>query len=150
MSEFALGDPVSSASGPARNPWDLERSPGTSSTGSGAATAARLCATSLGEDTVGPSGPQRPLRSGGSTAHLGTGQPIRGGRGQLVHRHYRPHLAHGRGLRAHHRRYRRLRSQGPLHPPGAVPNYRQALTGDIKGLKVGLVREFLDAGQSGG
>ena len=53
MSEFALGDPVSSASGAARNPWDLERSPGTSSTGSGAATAAHLCATSLGEDTGG-------------------------------------------------------------------------------------------------
>ena len=53
MSEFALGDPQSSAFGPARNPWNLERSPGTSSTGSGAATAARLCATSLGEDTGG-------------------------------------------------------------------------------------------------
>ena len=53
MSEFALGDPVSSPFGPARNPWDLDRSSGTSSTGSGAATAARLCATSLGEDTGG-------------------------------------------------------------------------------------------------
>ena len=53
MSEFALGDPVSSAFGPAHNPWDLERSPGTSSTGSGAATAGFLCATSLGEDTGG-------------------------------------------------------------------------------------------------
>ncbi len=53
MSEFAHGEPQSSASGPARNPWDLTRSPGVSSTGSGAATAARLCATSLGEDTGG-------------------------------------------------------------------------------------------------
>ncbi|MCH7800593.1 MAG: amidase, partial [Chloroflexi bacterium] len=53
MSEFAMGDPISSAFGPTHNPWDLERSPGTSSTGSGAATAAFLCATSLGEDTGG-------------------------------------------------------------------------------------------------
>ncbi len=53
MSEFALGDPISSYFGPARNPWDTARNPGTSSTGSGAATAGFLCATSLGEDTGG-------------------------------------------------------------------------------------------------
>ena len=53
MSEFAMGDPVSSWFGPARNPWDTQRNPGTSSTGSGSATAGFLCATSLGEDTGG-------------------------------------------------------------------------------------------------
>ena len=53
MSEFAMGDPVSSWFGPARNPWDTDRNPGTSSTGSGSATAGFLCATSLGEDTGG-------------------------------------------------------------------------------------------------
>ena len=53
MSEFALGDPISSYFGPARNPWDTARNPGTSSTGSGSATAGSLCATSLGEDTGG-------------------------------------------------------------------------------------------------
>ena len=53
MSEFALGDPISSWFGAARNPWDTRRNPGTSSTGSGAATAGFLCATSLGEDTGG-------------------------------------------------------------------------------------------------
>ena len=37
----------------ARNPWDLERFTGGSSSGSGAATAGFLCATSLGEDTGG-------------------------------------------------------------------------------------------------
>ena len=36
-----------------RNPWDLERYTGGSSSGSGAATAGFLCATSLGEDTGG-------------------------------------------------------------------------------------------------
>ena len=53
MSEFALGDPISSWFGAARNPWDTRRNPGTSSTGSGSATAGFLCATSLGEDTGG-------------------------------------------------------------------------------------------------
>ena len=53
LTEFALGDPITSAFGVTRNPWDLERNPGTSSTGSGAATSAFLCATSLGEDTGG-------------------------------------------------------------------------------------------------
>lgn len=37
----------------ARNPWDLNSSAGGSSSGSGAATSAFLCATSLGEDTGG-------------------------------------------------------------------------------------------------
>ena len=36
-----------------RNPWNLDMSTGGSSSGSGAATAASLCATSLGEDTGG-------------------------------------------------------------------------------------------------
>lgn len=53
MSEFAMGDPISSWFGPATNPWDTARNPGTSSTGSGSATAGFLCATSLGEDTGG-------------------------------------------------------------------------------------------------
>ena len=53
MSEFALAEPVSSFTGPSRNPWNLDHTPGGSSGGSGVATAACLCATSLGEDTGG-------------------------------------------------------------------------------------------------
>ena len=48
MSEFATGNSVYHHWGTPRNPWDLARNPGTSSSGSGAATAAFLCATSLG------------------------------------------------------------------------------------------------------
>ena len=51
MSEFAMGEIFDHPYGTPRNPWDLGRNPGTSSSGSGAATAAFLCATSLGEDT---------------------------------------------------------------------------------------------------
>ena len=53
MTEFAMGDPITSAFGVTRNPWDIRRNPGTSSTGSGAATASFMCASSLGEDTGG-------------------------------------------------------------------------------------------------
>ena len=53
MSEFATGNSVHHPYGTPHNPWDLRRNPGTSSSGSGAATAAFLCATSLGEDTGG-------------------------------------------------------------------------------------------------
>ena len=53
MSEFAMAEIYNHPYGTPRNPWDLERNPGTSSSGSGAATAASLCATSLGEDTGG-------------------------------------------------------------------------------------------------
>ena len=53
LSEFALGDSFHHPGGTPRNPWDLERNPGISSSGSAVATAAFLCATSLGEDTGG-------------------------------------------------------------------------------------------------
>ena len=53
MSEFAMAEIFDHPYGTPRNPWDLSRNPGTSSSGSGAATGAFLCATSLGEDTGG-------------------------------------------------------------------------------------------------
>ena len=52
MTEFGTTS-LSHAFETARNPWDLERFTGGSSSGSGGATAAFLCATSLGEDTGG-------------------------------------------------------------------------------------------------
>jgi len=54
MHEFAFGGPdFHSPFPPARNPWDLERIPAGSSSGSGAALAAGLCAGALGSDTGG-------------------------------------------------------------------------------------------------
>jgi len=45
---FAFGDPA-----PTRNPWNLERTPGGSSSGSAAATADRMCLAALGSQTAG-------------------------------------------------------------------------------------------------
>lgn len=51
--EFATGSGTESGFGPARNPWDLERDPGGSSSGSAAALAAGLATLTLGTDTGG-------------------------------------------------------------------------------------------------
>jgi aspartyl-tRNA(Asn)/glutamyl-tRNA(Gln) amidotransferase subunit A len=54
LSEFAVGlTSQNSASGPVRNPWDLDRIPGGSSGGSAAAVAAGLVDLALGTDTGG-------------------------------------------------------------------------------------------------
>ena len=54
MAEFAYGPTGhNTASRPARNPWDLTRITGGSSSGSGAAVAARLVHAALGSDTGG-------------------------------------------------------------------------------------------------
>ena len=47
--EFAYGQNAA----PTRNPWDLERTPGGSSAGSGAAVAAHSCLAAMGTDTAG-------------------------------------------------------------------------------------------------
>jgi aspartyl-tRNA(Asn)/glutamyl-tRNA(Gln) amidotransferase subunit A len=54
MHEFAFGGPSIDAPFPAvRNPWNADHVPGGSSSGSGAALAARLCYGALGSDTGG-------------------------------------------------------------------------------------------------
>ncbi len=54
LHEFAFGmSGVVSAFGPVKNPWDIERITGGSSSGSAAAVATGMCVASIGTDTAG-------------------------------------------------------------------------------------------------
>ena len=53
LSEFAIGGTIDHPYGAPRNPWNLNHTPGGSSSGSGVAVAAGLCAGALGSDTGG-------------------------------------------------------------------------------------------------
>ena len=145
MSEYASGDAFHHPYGRPRNPWDLNRNPGTSSSGSGAATAAFLCSTSLGEDTGGSiRGPAsfcglvgirpswgRVSRYGvfGASWSMDTVGPIS-----------RTTADCAMTLGA-------IAGYDPKDPHSwnvPVPDYLGALTGDIGGLTVGVVRDRLD------
>src|SRR5262249_41584283 len=66
---FAFLDP-----GPTRNPWNLEHTPGGSSSGSAAAVAARMCPAAIGSQTVGSVG--RPAGFNGLVSIFPTQLPI--------------------------------------------------------------------------
>ena len=53
LAEFAMGGTRVHPYGTPRNPWDPDRIPGHSSSGSGVAVAASMCAAAIGEDTGG-------------------------------------------------------------------------------------------------
>ena len=146
MSEFAMADIYNHPYGTPRNPWDLTRNPGTSSSGSGAATAAFLCATSLGEDTGGSiRGPAnfsglvglrptygRVSRYGvmGGSWSMDTVGPI------------------SRTVEDAAITFQAIAGHDPKDPytwDAPVPDYRAALSGDIGGLRVGVISERMDA-----
>ncbi len=146
MSEYASGDAFHHPYGRPRNPWDLSRNPGTSSSGSGAATAAFLCSTSLGEDTGGSiRGPAsfcglvgirpswgRVSRYGvfGASWSMDTVGPIS---------RTTQDCAMTLGAIAGHD------PKDPYTWDVPVPDYVGALTGDISGLRVGVVQERVHA-----
>jgi aspartyl-tRNA(Asn)/glutamyl-tRNA(Gln) amidotransferase subunit A len=142
LTEFAIGG--SQRYSPNRNPWDLSRFTGGSSGGSGSATAAFLCATSLGEDTGGSI--RRPAAWCGLAGLRPTwGRVSRYGvaAGSWSMDQVGPisrtveDAAITLGAIAGYDPKDRYSRDVP------VPDYRQALTGDIKGLRVGMISELV-------
>jgi aspartyl-tRNA(Asn)/glutamyl-tRNA(Gln) amidotransferase subunit A len=145
MTEFALGGTIDWPYGIARNPWNLSLSPGASSSGGGAATAAGLCTVSLGEDTGGS------IRNPAAYCGLVGIKPTHG----RVSRHGAVPLcwstdcagpiAHTAedcavvlGVIAGHDPRDRISSRRP------VPDFRAGLNREIKGLQLGVVREAME------
>ena len=142
MSEYAMGDAFHHPFGRPRNPWDLSRNPGTSSSGSGAATAAFLCATSLGEDTGGS------IRTPAAFCGLVGMRPTWG----RVSRHGMLGASWSMDAAGPMSRtvadcamtLGAIAGYDPKDPYTwdiPVPDYLSKLNGDIKGLKIGVVRE---------
>ncbi|HWR37898.1 MAG TPA: Asp-tRNA(Asn)/Glu-tRNA(Gln) amidotransferase subunit GatA [Patescibacteria group bacterium] len=148
MDEFAMGGSTeNSGFFPSRNPWDLERVPGGSSGGSAAAVAAGEALWALGSDTGGS------IRQPAAYCGLVGLKPTYG----RVSRY---------GLVAY---ASSLDQIGPItrnvtdcalvmnaisgYDPkdstsikAAAPDYTKALSQDVKGLKIGLPREYMGEG----
>ena len=143
LSEFAITGFTHRFSTP-RNPWDLNISAGGSSSGSGAATAAFLCATSLGEDTGGSI--RRPAAWCGIVGlRPGWGRVSRYGlmRGVWSMDTIGPI---SRTVEDAAITLSAIAGYDPKDPTTwntPVPDYRQALDGGIKGKRVGIVTELL-------
>ena len=147
LSEFAITGFTHRFSTP-RNPWDLDISAGGSSGGSGAATAAFLCATSLGEDTGGSI--RRPAAWCGLVGVRSTwGRVSRYGlmRGVWSMDTIGPI---SRTVEDAAITLGAIAGYDPKDPTTwdtQVPDYQRALNGGIKGMKVGVVKELLHSEQ---
>jgi aspartyl-tRNA(Asn)/glutamyl-tRNA(Gln) amidotransferase subunit A len=148
MDEFAMGSSTeNSAFGITRNPWDAERIPGGSSGGSAAAVAADECLAALGTDTGGSI--RQPAALCGCVGLKPTyGRVSRYGLVAFASsldqigtftKDVRD-AATLLGVIAGHD------SRDSTSVPQPVPDYSAALTGDIKGLKLGLPREYMIGG----
>ncbi len=143
MTEFGTTG-LSHAFNTARNPWDMERFTGGSSSGSGGATAAFLCATSLGEDTGGS------VR--GPAAWCGL-VGLRPTWGRVSRYGLRPGMwsmdTIGPLSRTVEDCALTLQAIAGYDPQDAytwdvpVPDYRAALDGNLAGKRIGVVKELL-------
>jgi aspartyl-tRNA(Asn)/glutamyl-tRNA(Gln) amidotransferase subunit A len=148
LDEFAMGSSAeNSAFFPTRNPWDLERIPGGSSGGSAAAVAADECIAALGTDTGGS------IRQPAACCGIVGLKPTYG----RVSRYGIIAFASS------------MDQVGPMtkdtsdaallleilagHDPAdstssnrSVPDYSAALNGDIRGVRVGVPKEFFVSG----
>jgi aspartyl-tRNA(Asn)/glutamyl-tRNA(Gln) amidotransferase subunit A len=156
MDEFAMGSSTEhSAYGPTHNPWDLDRIPGGSGGGSAAAVAAFEAPLAIGTDTGGS------IRQPGAVTGTVGVKPTYGG----VSRYGLVALANSLDQAGPVTRtvldaallHEVVGGHDPLDStsidqplPALVAAARQGATGDVKGLRVGVVKELTGEGYQAG
>jgi aspartyl-tRNA(Asn)/glutamyl-tRNA(Gln) amidotransferase subunit A len=148
LDEFAMGSSVeNSAFFPTHNPWNLERIPGGSSGGSAAAVAADQCIAALGTDTGGS------IRQPAACCGIVGLKPTYGRVSRYGIIAFASSMDQVGPLTKDVRDSALLLEAIAGHDPAdstssgcAVPHYGSALTGDIKGLRVGIPKEYFITG----
>ncbi len=146
LSELAMGGTADPPYGTPQNPWRREHTPGESSSGSGAALAAHLCAASVGEDTGG---------SGRGPASYCNAVGLRPTFTRISRHGITPMCWFMDAASPMTKTIEdcalvleAVAGYDPLDPTTSrrpVPNYRGMLDGDIRGMRVGRMKELCDA-----
>ncbi|MGA2343991.1 MAG: Asp-tRNA(Asn)/Glu-tRNA(Gln) amidotransferase subunit GatA [Steroidobacteraceae bacterium] len=150
MDEFAMGSSnETSYYGPVRNPWDTTKVPGGSSGGSAAASAARLAAYSTGTDTGGS------IRQPAALTGLTGVKPTYGRVSRYGMIAFASSLDQAGVLsRSAADAAEVLKVMAGFDPKDStsvdapVPDYPALLDAPLKGLKIGLLREFFEGLES--
>lgn len=148
MDEFAMGSSnETSYFGAVKNPWDIERVPGGSSGGSASATAANLCIASLGTDTGGS------IRQPGALCGVVGMKPTYGRVSRYGMIAFASSLDQAGPLTKTVEDtaiiLNVISGNDPLDSTSVdlpVPDYTKALTGEIKGLRIGIPKEYFIKG----
>ena len=148
MDEFAMGSSSeTSFYGPVKNPWDSERVPGGSSGGSAAAVAARLTPAATGTDTGGS------IRQPAALCNISGLKPTYGRVSRYGMIAFASSLDQGGPMAATAEDCALLlgvmagfdeKDSTSVDLP--VPDYTATLAGGIKGLKIGLPKQYYDSG----
>ncbi len=152
MDEFAMGSSTEhSAFFPTHNPWDLERAPGGSSGGSAAAVAAGMAMGAYGSDTGGS------IRQPASLCNVVGIKPTYGRVSRFGLVAFASSLDQigpfARDARDAALLLQAIAGYDQLDStsgPVEVPDYNQALNGDIKGLRIGVPDEYWVEGTQAG
>ena len=148
LDEFAMGSSAeNSAFFPTRNPWDFERIPGGSSGGSAAAVAADECIAALGTDTGGS------IRQPAACCGIVGLKPTYGRVSRYGIIAFASSMDQVGPMTKDVRDGALLLQALAGHDPAdstssnrSVPDYSAALTGEVRGLRLGVPKEYYVSG----